>query len=319
MSIYSFKRDVKVYVVYQDTQYNLDIIDINFTQTIKEESRTQKTIQLQQMFESSRIYEANPAVFAFTLPAIRETDLKVVFNRVLDCYTFDLYIKTNQDTLKLANCIMTRASFEANKYKPLKFQVSGEASKLTREGDGSFVIPGTIDIRSGTKTYNRLNYVAATINTSISVERITSFSAEILNEIKWDDDTIIEGCSDNKVFTYPETFTIDRKKVIGSFSSYEVSDLEYFNQAYLQLQIGELSGATFYGFQFNLPTVLITGRLVTGEIFTHAYDWRLTDFAGDLNEIIYYVTYPEGAEGAILDYLGDPILDSWNDPILESI
>lgn len=319
MSIYSFKRDARVYIVYQDIQYRLDINNINFTQTIKEESRSEKTIQLQKMFETSRIYEANPAVFSFTIPALRETDLKVAFNRVLDCYTFDLYIKTNQDLFKLTNCIATKALFGTDRYKPLTLTIEGEASKLTREGDAGTAIPGTIDIRSGTKTYNRLNYVSIDINTGLSIDRVTEFGAEINNIIEWKDNSIIEGCADDKVFTYPETFTVDKKRVIGSFSTYDVGDLITFKDANLQLKIGELSGATFYGFQFNLPTVLITTRLQTGNIFTHVYDWRLVDYTGDLQEIIYYVTYPEGAEGAILDYLGDPILDAWNDPILESV
>ena len=80
MASYNFQKEVKVYVVYSNTKYSIDVSSIDFDQTFAEKSYNQRTLHYQKnLFEASIINKANPATFGFTMPLLKDTDLKIVF------------------------------------------------------------------------------------------------------------------------------------------------------------------------------------------------------------------------------------------------
>ena len=94
-------------------------------------------LHTQDFFEAAVINRAQPANFDFTVPLLQEERNKVVYDRLLDIDTFDLYISTQQDDFKLEKCVIVDGVFEIKRSKPLSLTVSGEASKLSK-------FPGTI-------------------------------------------------------------------------------------------------------------------------------------------------------------------------------
>ena len=136
MPNFTFKKeDVKVYVV--DTAdsnktYNIDTNTIEFGQTFQEKSYEVKTIHNQGSFEGSVINLANPAEFSLNTPLLKEATNKILFTKLLDSATFDLYISSQYDVWKLEKCVIQDGTFEINKSRPLRLAVSGEASKLSK-------------------------------------------------------------------------------------------------------------------------------------------------------------------------------------------
>jgi hypothetical protein len=319
MPNYSFKRDSEVYVVFGGNQYSIDVSDIVYGQSYQESSYKQKTLQDQNYFDGVNTYILEPASFTITFYAIREKDFEVLFERGLDTLTFDLYIKTEQDTFKLEYAIVSQVSFKVQKNNPLGLEVSGEASLLTRVGSGSYTVPGTVIDRSGTKTFNLIKHVKATIDGTTEYTSLTSFVAELKNEINWTSYiTVPENCGIPETAVYPTAFTIGKRILEGSFALHEIENFPYSSSALLSLEAGEYFGGTLYGFLFNIPKVLYTTTINTGAVFTQRYLWTMTHNPDSLFQVISYITSTEAAANAILDHLGDPILDHLGDPILES-
>jgi hypothetical protein len=186
VSLYNFKKETKLYLVYNDNQYRIDISDISFSQTFTEHSYVVKTLQEPlNMFEGSVINKANPANFEFSIPALQEADLSIVVDLLLNYNsdntldTFDLYAATQKDIFKLETCVPTSGSFNIEKQKVLSLDISGEASKLTRVGDfGTFVIPGTPIARSATTRYNIVRNLSITLN-AVLLDNIYKTYSEI--------------------------------------------------------------------------------------------------------------------------------------------
>ena len=132
MANYNFKKEAVVHIVYGTSKYKIDISDISFSQTFREKSFAVKTLHNQSSFEGSSINEANPAEFSLNTPLLSEERHKVVFDRLLDCATFDLYISSGQDVYKLEKCVIQDGTFEINRLRPLRLSISGEASKLSK-------------------------------------------------------------------------------------------------------------------------------------------------------------------------------------------
>ena len=149
MPSFSFKKEVKLFLVHDSKKYRIDVNQIDFGQTFQETSYPVKTLHNQSSFEGSVINRANPAEFSFNTPLLQEERHKVVFDRLLDCATFDLYISTESDDVwKLEKCVIQDGTFEINKSRPLRLSISGEASKLSKYSEA---IPGTLQT-AGTST-----------------------------------------------------------------------------------------------------------------------------------------------------------------------
>ena len=157
MPNFSFKKEVEVRVVYpagpSGTQYKIDVSEIDFGQTFQENSFEVKTLHNQGSFEGSVINLANPAEFSLNTPLLKENTNKVIFDRLLDSATFDIYISNPGGTplglqpspipdevWELETCVIQDGTFEINKSRPLRLAISGEASKLSKF---SGTIPGS--------------------------------------------------------------------------------------------------------------------------------------------------------------------------------
>jgi hypothetical protein len=298
---FSFKKEVKVYVAYPADAalpdiYQIDISEINASQTFMEHSYSNKTIQAQNMFEQSVINKANSANFDLTLPAIRESDFKILFERSLDYAAFDLYIVTDNDVIRVRNCVITNCAFVLEKLRPLSLSISGEASQVISLPGGTEIV-GTLQPRSSTMTYNRLSALEVTLNSvNVTEEALASITLELQNEVNWTPYTTVNKAlvvedADNSM--YPESFTIGKRILAGTMSQYltEVNVASLFDwktSSPLLIRVGQYVDTTLYGFIISLDTCAFTNRLNTGEVFTHSYDWRLTQNNKPLSEIVVY-------------------------------
>ena len=84
MSVFSFKKEVEVRVVYNDTRYKIDVSEIEFGQTFQEKSYPVKTLHNQSSFEGSVINRANPAEFSLSFYLVKEDKHRVLFDRFLE-------------------------------------------------------------------------------------------------------------------------------------------------------------------------------------------------------------------------------------------
>ena len=124
MASFSFKKEVDVRVVHGGTQYKIDVNEIEFGQTFQEKSFEVKTLHNQGSFEGSVINQANPAEFSLNTPLLRENTNRVIFDRLLDSATFDIYISTqSNDVWKLDTCVIQDGTFEINKSRPLRLAI----------------------------------------------------------------------------------------------------------------------------------------------------------------------------------------------------
>jgi len=316
--LFSLKREVKVYVVHNNIQYLLDISSIDFGQVFTEYSYSNKTIQVQNMFEQSIINKANPATFELTFPAIQESDLRILFNRAIDYYPFDLYIKTRQDVFKIEGCVISNSIFIIEKLKPLAMTVSGEGKRLTR---WTQAIPGTPRARSNTMTYNAVNWVDIQLSGGASKESLSSVSIELSTDIEWVPYTTVNGALeavDANSTMYPVSFTVNKRSLHGAFTLYQLEPLEWLINTSLFIRAGQKEGQAFYGFEFDMSNVSIQNNYNTNEVFTQTYTWRMTQNPDFLTQVIAYIGVTDVA-GALLDSWHLGLLDYQSDPILESV
>lgn len=308
MASYNFQKEVKVYVLYSNTKYSIDVSSIDFDQTFAEKSYNQRTLHYQKnLFEASIINKANPATFGFTMPLLKDTDLKIVFDLLVDYQTtqinlksFDLYIETGTDVFKLEECVITNGSFAIEKSRPLSLTVSGEASKMSFFGAvGSVTIPGSAYSRAAALRYMANPELAVTLN-SQSFKNIVSVSLELQNNIKWNPYTTVHNAltaTNAATSMYPSTYVLTKRILSGSIRAYITSEKrtgELAPQAWdsfapLVIQTGKDIGAGFRGITFN-GNCTFTNRVTTGDVYTQNYDWRLIDNPSQLSSILSYTT-----------------------------
>ena len=247
MANFRFLKEASLYVVYGSNKYKLDTNEISFSQSFKEKSYEVKTIQEQSSFEGSVINEANPANFSFNVPLLKEVRNKVVVDRLIDCESFDLYISTEQDVLKLQKCVIQDGTFEINKSRPLRLAVSGEASKLSNY---TGTIPGTLQ----NTTVTASTYTLATIDTltlggeDVSSD-VVSLTVELQNDIEWNKYNTLQGTystTSASTSMYPSNYTIGTRMLGGTITKYLKDDaiLDWGVDKELTLTLGDNVGGT---------------------------------------------------------------------------
>ena len=320
MPTYSFKKECRVYVVYGGEKFNIDISDIDFSQTIAFSDYKVNTLHNPgDLFAGVSIQKVNPANFSLNFPAIKEPDFLVLFYRALDYKTFDLYIETLQDVFKIESCVITNTNFIINKQQPLRIAIQGEGTKLTREGDYGSSIPGTEEARSQNRSYNLAKYLQIALD-SVNLDNIVSVNVELQNVIKWTPyKTIENACTDSISLAYPSEFSLDKRILAGNVRTNAIEDTNYSMSVPLLIKAGEVIGTNFYGFEFNMSEVSFTNRINTGQIFSTSYDWRLTQDIENLGEVLEYRTLVQGALEPIYDDLDQPIQDEGDEPIYENL
>jgi len=293
MANFIFKKEqVQVYVVYNSLKYRIDVSEIEFSQTFKENSYDVKTLHSQNYFEGSVINTANPANFSLSTPILQEATNKIIFDRLLDVAIFDLYISTKYDDFKLENCAILSGTFEIEGSRPLRLAIEGEASKLSRH-TGS--IPGTLQ-NTGitTSTYMLSKFATLTIGTT-NVSPL-SLSIELQNEFEWNKYVTVNGAVDATSAAnsmYPSSFVIGKKILGGSIEllleENSSSMLTWNTDTSIRIKVGTTTG-TFYGIDFNLANCSFTNRMKTGDVFTEEYDWRMIQNPTTLSSVITYTT-----------------------------
>ena len=304
MATYNILKEAEVYIVYSGSRYRLDVTsDISFSQTFTDKTYPQKTLHEQhKMHEASNIKKANPANFEFTIPALTQNALDVVFNLLVDyktgtntLNTFDLYIKLPNDVYKLEKCVITNGTFLIEKLENLKLAISGEASKLTRDATlpTASTDPAVTVVAPGTRTYQQVNYLQLKADNTNLTEGIYQVSVELQNSIEWlryetVNDALAVTNSDNSM--YPSDFTLKKRILSGSIGQYVLSNFNSDVQSWktgvdMVIKAGE---SATQGFQFDLEKCTFTNRNSVSEVFTQSYDWKMNDNVANLGDKIKF-------------------------------
>ena len=304
MATYNILKEAEVYIVYSGSRYRLDVTsDISFSQTFTDKTYPQKTLHEQhKMHEASNIKKANPANFEFTIPALTQNALDVVFNLLVDyktgtntLNTFDLYIKLPNDVYKLEKCVITNGTFLIEKLENLKLAISGEASKLTRDATlpTASTNPAVTVVAPGTRTYQQVNYLQLKADNTNLTEGIYKVSVELQNDIEWlkyetVNDALAVTNSDNSM--YPSDFTLKKRILSGSIGQYVLSNFNNDVQSWktgvdMVIKAGE---SATQGFQFDLEKCTFTNRNSVADVFTQSYDWKMNDNVANLGDKIKF-------------------------------
>ena len=289
MANYSFLKDAKVHLVSGTDQILLDISNVSFSQTFTETSYPVKTLHNQSMFEGSVINKANPANFELTIPALLEADLRVLFDKLLDYSSFDLYITTQQDIFRLETSVITNGTFLIDRVRPLSLTVSGEASKLSTVA----ALPYTTVGRSSTRTYNTSGLTILLDSVHLDTD-VATVSVEVQNEVSWNPWVSVHSGVLGEI-SYPSTYTISKRILSGNISrNLNTDNSSSLNtsssNSTLNIKVGQNILGTFYGFEFDIASCSYTNRLQTGGIFKQSYDWRMTQNPTSLSDVITYTT-----------------------------
>jgi len=304
MATYNILKQAEVYIVYSGSRYRLDVTtDLSFSQTFTDKTYPQKTLHEQhKMHEASNIKKANPADFEFTIPALTQNALDVVFNLLVDyktgtntLNTFDLYIKLPNDVYKLEKCVITNGTFLIEKLENLKLTISGEASKLTRNATlpTASTDPAVTVVAPGTRTYQQVKYLQLKADTTNLTEGIYQVSVELQNNIEWlpyetVNDALAVTNSGNSM--YPSDFTLKKRILSGSIGQYVLSNFNSDVQSWktgvdMVIKAGE---SDTQGFQFDLEKCTFTNRNSVADVFTQSYDWKMNDNVADLGDKIKF-------------------------------
>ena len=305
MANYTFTKEAKLFLVYGAVKYRVDINAISFSQSFQEKSYKVKTLHNQVGFEGSSINRANPAEFSFNTPLLEEKRHEVVFNRLLDYATFDLYISSGQDVYKLDKCVIQDGTFEINKSRPLRLSVTGEASKLSKLSAEEIVTLGNITLYTGgtsTTTYIVPRITSLLLGGIDISSDVTALGVEIQNDLDWDKFETLQGAvsaTNAATSMFPNSITPGTRVVAGSISKHLSSTagiihspnlLSWSTDTPLVLKAGVGVGAAFRGVSFNFTNCSFTNRFQDGEVFMEEYSWRLTQRDTALAGLITYTT-----------------------------
>ena len=291
MPNYSFLKEAKVYIVYGTTKKQLDISSVSFSQTFTEETRSVKTLHNQNnMFEGSVINTANPANFELRTNLLIEDASKIVFDRLTDTNSFDLYISTESDVFKLEKCVITNGTINIERLRPLSLSISGQASKLI---PGSSVPSGmTLRTASSSRTYNLNKDLFVSLSGTDISDHLAAVSMELQNDIQWIPYKTVNTAASTR---YPTQYTVKGKVLSGNITRYLNDDTESNSQSYgtnqsLRIKAGTLIGGLFKGIDFNSNNCSLTQRVQTGTVFTKSSDWRMVQNPASVAGVFTYFT-----------------------------
>ena len=291
MANYSFLKEAKVYIVYGTTKKQLDITSISFSQTFTEQTRSVKTLHNQNnMFEGSVINAANVANFEIVTNLLIEDNSKIVFDRLTDTNSFDLYISTESDVFKLEKCVITNGTINIERLRPLSLSISGQASKLI---PSSSVPSGTtLRTTSSSRTYNLNSDLFVSLSGTDISSHLVSVSIELQNEIEWIPYKTVNAAAGTQ---YPTQYTVKGKVLSGNITRYLNDDTESASQSYgtnqsLRIKAGTNIGGLFKGIDFNSNNCSLTQRIETGTVFTKNSDWRMVQNPASVSGVFTYFT-----------------------------
>ena len=302
MSGFNFLRESELHIHYGSNRYNVKITPaFSFNQTFAEDAYSVKTLHDQtKMFQGTSVTKANPADFSFEIHLTTEKDESIVLDLLTDYDTssgeqllksFDMYVVSNESTLKLEGCIITQGDFSFAKGKPLTLAVSGQAKKLSRVGDENYSLPGTLQSASATRTPTK-PLLDVEIDSS-DVTNLSSATLSVQNNIEWTPYETLQAslsvtAASNAM--YPSNYSLTDRVVSGNITQFHTSgnssEFQTFDTS-TNIDIKTIVGGSTF-FHANLDGCMFTKRSAQQEVFTQTYDYRLVTSPLDLGTIITY-------------------------------
>jgi len=302
MSGFNFLRESELHIHYGSNRYNVKITpNFSFNQTFAEDAYSVKTLHDQtKMFSGTSVTKANPADFSFEVHLTTEKDESIVLDLLTDYDTssgeqllksFDMYIVSNESTLKLEGCIITQGDFSFAKGSPLILAVSGQAKKLSRVGDENFSLPGNLQSASATRTPTK-PLLDVEIDSS-DVTNLSSATLSVQNNIEWTPYETLQAslsvtAASNAM--YPSNYSLTDRVVSGNITQFHTSGNSSEYQTFdtsTNIDIKTIVGGSTF-FHANLDGCMFTKRSAQQEVFTQTYDYRLVTSPSDLGTIITY-------------------------------
>lgn len=302
MTAYNLLRESSVHIVHNGSRYVIKTTpEVTFSQTFAEDAYEVKTLHDQtKMFQGTSVTKANPANFSFAVHLTQEKDESIVKSLLTDYDTsngeqllksFDLYIVTGESTLKLEGCVITQGEFNLAKGSPLILTVSGQAKQLSRVGDASYSLPGSLVSASSTRTPT-LSLLNVEVD-STDVPNLATATLQVQNNINW---TPFETLQNSLSVTsasnamYPTTYTLGDRVVSGNITQYLTSNnsstFQSFDTSANVAVKTIVNGSTFLN--ANLTGCMFTKRSNVAEAFTQTFDFRLVTSPANLGTIITY-------------------------------
>lgn len=302
MTAYNLLRESSVHIVHNGSRYLIKTTpEVSFSQTFAEDAYEVKTLHDQtKMFQGTSVTKANPANFSFAVHLTQEKDESIVKSLLTDYDTsngeqllksFDLYIVTGESTLKLEGCVITQGEFNLAKGSPLILSVSGQAKQLSRVGNASYSLPGSLVSASSTRTPT-LSLLDVEVD-STDVPNLATATLQVQNNINW---TPFETLQNSLSVTsasnamYPTTYTLGDRVVSGNITQYITSNnsstFQSFDTSANVAVKTIVNGNTFLN--ANLTGCMFTKRSNVAEAFTQTFDFRLVNSPANLGTIITY-------------------------------
>lgn len=302
MSGFNFLRESEIHIVYGSNRYNVKVTpQLSFNQTFAEEAYSVKTLHNQsKMFRGTSITKANPADFSFETHLTTEKDEQIVLELLTDIVTttgdqqlksFDLYVVSTNGTFKLEGCVMTQGEFSFGKDSHLLLTVSGQGKKLSRVGDESFSLPGSLQSASATRTPTKP--LLDVLVSSSAVSNLVAATLLVQNNIQWTPyETLQNSLSVTNATNamYPSDYSLTDRNVSGNITQFHsdanASEYQTFNTN-TSVQIRTRVNNSIF-FNANLTECMYTKRSEPTEVFTQTYDFRLVGTPDDLGNQITY-------------------------------
>ena len=302
MTAYNLLRESSVHIVHNGSRYLIKTTpEVSFSQTFAEDAYEVKTLHDQtKMFQGTSVTKANPANFSFAVHLTQEKDESIVKSLLTDYDTsngeqllksFDLYIVTEESTFKLEGWVITQGEFNLAKVSPLILTVSGQARQLSRVGNASYSLPGSLVSASSTRTPT-LSLLDVEVD-STDVPNLATATLQVQNNINW---TPFETLQNSLSVTsasnamYPTTYTLGDRVVSGNITQYITSNnsstFQSFDTSANVAVKTIVNGNTFLN--ANLTGCMFTKRSNVAEAFTQTFDFRLVTSPANLGTIITY-------------------------------
>lgn len=282
--MYNFKRNSKLYLVYEGLKYRLEVYpDLSVSQTFSEQGVPRKTLHTQtDLHEHAVITRANVASFSFTVPFFdqstiqKELELSTSYTNGVTPY-FDLYIESDNIIYKLEKAVFETTTFNLSRDAPITVSLSGSGSKISKVT----TIPGTLQT-TPTREYTRVSTLGTIID-STTLTSVININIEVVNKISWTkNDTINQTLNGNII--YPTSFVLSGREVRGSVAHFvtddnkeELSDLSTEGELELLINSTLLS--------FVLPSVAFTRRDDLNDLISRTYDFRLNTNSQEVKPI----------------------------------
>ena len=302
MAAYNFRRESSVFIVHGGSRYSIKTTpDVSISQTFAEDSYTVKTLHDQtKMFDGTTITKANPANFSFGVYLTEEKDETIVKSLLTEydtssgeqlIKTFDLYIVSTESTFKIENCHIQNGDFQFDIDGPLLLNVSGQGEKLTRAGDSTFTVPGTVV--SSSATYTPTTPVLDVEIGGTDVPNLVNATLQVQNNTNFKGYTTLQNSlsvTNNTNAMYPSGFFLENRVVAGNITQFLTSGnsssfFDFSTNSNITIKT-LLNGGTF--FQAALTGCMFTKRIQVGEAFQDVIDFRLVSSPANLNSIITY-------------------------------